>query len=69
MRPFVDAVSKGIIEGLAPTLIQLNNSGNNSNNLQPLYVGTLIADDRGLKQLYKKFEVLQLQENARRGIR
>lgn len=65
MQPFVDAISKGILEGLAPTLIQTNNQ---SNNLQPLYVGTLIADERGLKQLYKKFEVIQAQENDRKGL-
>ena len=65
MRPFVDAVSQGILEGLAPVLVQGNSS---SAGLPPMYVGTLIADDRGLKQLYKKFELIQLQENARRGL-
>lgn len=66
MQPFVDAVSQGLIQGLAPTLLQLN--GNSNNSLPPMYVGTLVADDRGLKQLYKKFEVIKVQEDARRGI-
>lgn len=67
MQPFVDAISKGILEGIAPALVQGGGGGGSSNNLQPLYVGTLIADDRGLKQLYKKFELIQVQENARKG--
>ena len=65
MQPFVDAVSSGIVGSLAPIVAQIN--ANNTNNLPPLYVGTLIADERGLKQLYKKMEVIQLQENTRRG--
>lgn len=64
MQPFVDAVSSGVISSLAPVLV--NNAGS-SNSLPPLYVGTLIADDRGLKELYRRFEVIQLQEDARRG--
>ena len=35
--------------------------------LQPLYVGTLIADERSLKELNRKMQVIQLQENKRRG--
>ena len=66
MQPFVNAVSQGIIEGLAPTLLQVG--GSQTNNLPPMYVGTLIADDRGIKQLYKKFELIQLQENTRKGL-
>ena len=65
MRPFVDAISTGILEGLAPTLLTSNNGGS---SLPPMYVGTLIADDRGIKELYKKFEIIQMQENARRGL-
>jgi tape measure domain-containing protein len=66
MQPFVDAVSNGIVSSLAPIVATVN-AGSQS-NLPPLYVGTLIADDRGLKELYKKFEVIQLQENDRRGL-
>lgn len=65
MQPFVNAISRGILEGLAPTLVQSGSAS--SSALPPMYVGTLIADDRGLKQLYKKFELMQVQENARRG--
>lgn len=65
MQPFVDAIAHGILEGLAPTLMQ---SGGSHSELPPMYVGTLIGDDRGLKELYKRFNVIQAQENARRGI-
>lgn len=71
MQPFVDAVSNGIIGSLAPVLAQGTGTArgaSESSNLPPLYVGTLIADDRGLKQLYKKFELISVQENARRGL-
>ena len=67
MQPFVNAISQGILEGLMPAMVQVNNSGN-GDSLPPMYVGTLIADERGLKQLYKKFELIKAQENARRGL-
>lgn len=65
MQPFVNAVSNGLVETLAPLLAQTGQ--NSGNDMPPLYVGTLIADDRGIKQLYDKFEVIRLQENARKG--
>lgn len=67
MQPFVNAISQGILEGLMPAMVQANSQGS-SEVLPPMYVGTLIADERGLKQLYKKFEVIKVQENARRGL-
>ena len=38
---------------------------NNSNNLQPLYVGTLIADERGLKELERKMQIIRIKEERR----
>lgn len=35
--------------------------------MRPLYVGTLVADERGLKELYRKFEVYNIEEQERRG--
>ena len=67
MQPFVNAISQGILEGLMPAMVQVNGQGS-GDNLPPMYVGTLIADERGLKQLYKKFELIKVQENARRGL-
>ena len=36
-------------------------------SLRPLYVGTLVADERGLKELYRKMNVIEMSENKRRG--
>lgn len=66
MQPFVDAISNGIVSSLAPVVAYAG--AGNQNNLPPMYVGTLVADERGIRELYKKFEVIQIQENARRGI-
>ena len=32
-----------------------------------LYVGTLVADDRGLKELERKLQVIRLKDGRRRG--
>lgn len=66
MQPFVDAISGGIVSSLAPIVANVN--AGSSNQLPPMYVGTLVADERGLRELYKRFEVIQVQENARRGL-
>ena len=66
MRPFVDAVSNGLTASLAPILATFN-SGQSQNDLRPLYVGTLIADERGLKELQRKMNIIQIEEDARRG--
>ena len=62
MQPFVSAVADGLTASLAPIIASMN--GNN-NSLQPLYVGTLIADDRSLKELERRMEVIRVQENRR----
>lgn len=64
MQPFVNAISDGILQGLLPAMA----GSGNSNSLPPMYVGTLVADDRGLQQLYKKFEVFEAKEAARKGL-
>ena len=40
---------------------------NESEYLRPLYVGTLIADERGLKELNRKMQIIQIKEDGRRG--
>jgi tape measure domain-containing protein len=65
MQPFVQAVADGLVSSLAPLFATLN--GNNQNSMQPIYVGTLIADERGLKELNRKMQVIQIEEKARRG--
>lgn len=64
MQPFVDAVSNGLTASLAPIVASINtNTG--SNNLQPLYVGTLVADERGLKELERKMQIIRVKEDRR----
>lgn len=62
MQPFVDAVANGITASLAPLLAMASGQ-----QLPPVYVGTLIADDRGLKELNRKMQVIQIQEDRRKG--
>lgn len=65
MQPFVDAVADGLASVLMPMLASITN--NNQDQLRPLLVGTLIADDRGLKELNRRMNVIKLEEDARRG--
>lgn len=69
MQPFVDAVSDGITQTLAPIIASMSTSAGNSNAeaLRPLYVGTLIADERSLKELSRKMQLIQVKEDRRRG--
>ena len=69
MQPFVDAVADGITQSLAPIIVQAtSNSNSNSSSQRPLYVGTLIADNRGLRELQKKMAIIEIQENSRKGL-
>lgn len=65
MQPFVNAISDGILQGLLPAMASGSGS---SNTLPPMYVGTLIADERGLQELYRKFELFEVKELARKGL-
>ena len=67
MQPFVDAIANGITASLAPMLSTVSGASS-ADPRQILYVGTLIADDRGLKELNRKLNILQVQENSRRGL-
>lgn len=73
MQPFVTAISDGIMQGLMPTIAAMvgGQSGTmgtaDGESLRPLYVGTLVADERGLKELYRKMNVIEMSENKRRG--
>lgn len=61
MQPFVDAVANGLTASLAPIIANFNGS----QQLQPLYVGTLIADEKSLRELERKMEIIRLQEKRR----
>lgn len=70
MQPFVEAVSNGIVQSLAPlmsTMTSKISGGEGSTNLQPLLVGTLVADERGLKELNRKMKIINATEIARTG--
>jgi tape measure domain-containing protein len=61
MQPFVDTVATGVVSALVPFLVQQNNN----DQLPPVYVGTLIADDRGLKELERKLRIIRVKEERR----
>lgn len=63
MQPFVDAVANGITASLGPVLANVTGAG--AGGMQPLYVGTLIADDRSLRELERRMQVVRLQEGRR----
>lgn len=66
MQPFVDAVVAGIARGLSAS--PLNNNGTQQEQAPVVYqVGTLIADDRSLRQLARKVNTINLQEGGRIG--
>ena len=62
MQPFVDAVSQGITATLAPIIANMSSTSNNGSDLRPLYVGTLVADDQGLRELERKMKVIRISE-------
>ena len=63
---FASKVGKEIVSNLAPLLANNDNRGNTKDK-RPIYVGTLIADDRGLKELERKLKVIRVQEDRRGG--
>lgn len=69
MQPFVDAVSSGLAQYLGPVLanMQAQPAYATNDSTPPLYVGTLIADERGLKELERKMRIIQLKEDRRRS--
>ncbi len=48
-------------------LIEAASGGSSGSQLQPLYVGTLIADDRSLKELERRMYDIRQVDNFRRG--
>jgi len=66
MMPFADAVANGVAEALEPLLERQSYS--TSDARPQLYVHTLIADERSLKELYRKMEVIRIAENERKGL-
>jgi tape measure domain-containing protein len=69
MEPFVTAVANGVAQVLMPIAASMQNrtATQGTQDLRPLYVGTLIADDRSLKELDRRMKVIQISESQRRG--
>ena len=67
MQPFVDAVAAGLSASLGPILATVTSNNNNAEQKAPIYVGTLVADERGLRELNRRMNVIQIQEKERRG--
>lgn len=68
MQPFVDAVSSGLAQYLGPMLANMHAQpayAGAGNSMPPLYVGTLIADDRSLRELERKMQIIRLKETRR----
>ena len=68
MQPFVDAVSSGLAQYLGPVFANMQAQPaytGTDNNMPPLYVGTLIADDRSLRELERKMQIIRLKETRR----
>ncbi|MNU34911.1 hypothetical protein D3C71_234980 [compost metagenome] len=66
MKPFSKAVANDLAAMMGE---QVTYSGGNSGaDARPImYVHTLVADDRALKELERKLEVIRVQENERKG--
>lgn len=64
MQPFVDSVANGLISSLAPLLATRQST---QEQLPPVYVGTLIADERGLRELERKMRIVRIKEESRGG--
>ena len=59
----VSDVTQHVLESVLPAM---SNMGSSDEAKTPVYVGTLIADERGLKQLERKLYVIRKAEEARR---
>lgn len=63
MTSLVSDVTQHVLESVLPAM---SNMGSSDEAKTPVYVGTLIADERGLKQLERKLYVIRKAEEARR---
>ncbi len=58
------AIADKLYEVIAPVVA---NKSDNTQALRPLLVGTLIGDERSMRELSKKLMVIEQEENSRRG--
>jgi len=63
MRPFTDAIASGVVQGMLPIFETVGGDS----GMPPVYVGTLIADEGGLRELEKRMRIVRVKEDFRRG--
>lgn len=63
MRPFSAAVANDLARMIGP----MQGGQSRGDDRPVVYVHTLIADDRGLKELERKLEVIRVNESTRKG--
>lgn len=61
----VDTITRGVLERVLPAVATAQASDESSRT--PVYVGTLIADDAGLRNLERKLYTIRQAESMRRG--
>jgi hypothetical protein len=65
MKPFSKAVASDLASMMGE---QVSYSGSSNSDTRPVvYVHNLIADDRGLKELARKLNIINVQEEERKG--
>lgn len=60
----IDTAVQSAMEGFQGSM----NVGGDTGAMRPLYVGTLIADERSLRELQQKMQIIQVEEARRRGV-
>lgn len=63
MTGLVNKVTQSVLESVLPAMSSMQS---NNEATTPVYVGTLIADERGLKQLERKLYTIRKADEARR---
>lgn len=67
MAGLIDAVTRGVLERVLPAVATAQASADGTDGRTPIYVGTLIADDAGLRTLERKLYSIRQAESMRRG--
>lgn len=67
MTGLIDAVTRGVLERVLPAVATVQANADGADDRTPIYVGTLIADDAGLRTLERKLYSIRQAESMRRG--
>lgn len=58
-------MADAVLQRILPTIVATNSTTESVDTRTPVYVGTLIADDTGLRELNKKMKVIEAKEARR----